>query len=173
MKLELKNIRYNAALSDETYAYSAKLYKDGKHIADVGNRGHGGCDEQHWLNPNARPEIEAHFAALPKEATGYQIEGVEVMSQPDLESWSNEQVEHFVLLKTIKAACRKKVVGIIGPDQYTFKFDPDKLDVAYADGQTARQLFIKRNPGLIILNGLTDDELLDAVRAQGKFTSTD
>ncbi len=82
-------------------------------------------------------------------------------------------MDRFVLLKTIKAACRKKVVGIIGPDQVTFKFDPDKLDVAYADGQTARQLFIKRNPGLIILNGLTGDQLLEAVRAQGKLASKD
>lgn len=90
------------------------------------------------------------------------------MSQPDLESWSSEQVERFVLLKTIKAACRKKVVGIIGAEQYTFKFDPAKLDTPYADGQTARLLFIKRNPGLVILNGLTDDELVEAVRAQNR-----
>ncbi|MFJ7357229.1 hypothetical protein ACIQWS_23945 [Phyllobacterium sp. NPDC097923] len=166
MKLELQSIQYNAALSEETYAYSAKLYADGKHVADVANRGHGGWDEQYWRDHSARQAIEAYFATLPKHDTGYQLKGEPFMTQPDLESWSNEQVERFVLLKTIKAACRKKVVGIIGTDQYTFKFDPDKLDTPYSDGQTARQLFIKRNPGLTILNGLTDDEMMEAIRPQ-------
>lgn len=61
MKLELKSIQYNAALSEETYAYSAKLYADGKHVADVANRGHGGCDEQYWRDHSARQAIEAYL----------------------------------------------------------------------------------------------------------------
>ncbi len=87
MKLELKNIQHNAALSDETNAYSAKLYKDGKHVADVANRGQGGCDEQYWQDTTARREIEAYFAAFPGEETGYSIRGEAVTYQPDLESW--------------------------------------------------------------------------------------
>ncbi|MBA8904117.1 hypothetical protein [Phyllobacterium sp. P30BS-XVII] len=173
MKLELKSIQYNAALSDETNAYSAKLYKDGKHVADVANRGHGGCDEQHWRDHTARRDIEAYFATFPRQETGYSLKGEPVTYQPDLESWSNEQVDRFALLKTLKAACRKKVVGIIGPDQVTFKFDPDKLDVQYAHGETARQLFIKRNPGLVILNGLSDDQLVEVYRGQSNIVLSD
>lgn len=160
MKLELKNIQHNAALSEETNAYSARLYKDGKHVADVANRGHGGCDEQHWRDAKARAEIEAHFAAMPTMPPDNRFDGGSFQLQPDLELWCGEQVERFVVLKVIKAACRKRVIGLIEGREVSFKFDPAKLDMVYADGQTARQLFIKRNPGLIILNGLSDAELI-------------
>ena len=43
-KIELKSIDVHLGLSDETPAYTARLFVDGKHFADVENDGHGGCD---------------------------------------------------------------------------------------------------------------------------------
>lgn len=48
MKLELKAIKYAAFASEETHCYSAKLFVDGKHVADVSNDGHGGADYTYW-----------------------------------------------------------------------------------------------------------------------------
>lgn len=45
MQIELKNVQYNARMSDETSCYSAQIWVDGKHFCDVMNRGHGGPDE--------------------------------------------------------------------------------------------------------------------------------
>lgn len=42
--IELKGVKVHLGLSEETPAYTAKLYVDGKHFADVNNSGHGGCD---------------------------------------------------------------------------------------------------------------------------------
>lgn len=39
---ELKNVKINRTLSEETLCYSASLYVDGRKVADVSNRGHGG-----------------------------------------------------------------------------------------------------------------------------------
>ena len=45
MKIELKNIKVSLSLSDETYAFTASLYVDGKKIGMLSNRGCGGDDE--------------------------------------------------------------------------------------------------------------------------------
>lgn len=40
----LKSIDLHVGLSEETPAYTARLYVDGAYFADVSNSGHGGCD---------------------------------------------------------------------------------------------------------------------------------
>ena len=57
MKIELKNIKTNNALSEETICFSANVYRDGKKIGTIGNRGCGGdheygfdYDEQKLMN---------------------------------------------------------------------------------------------------------------------------
>jgi hypothetical protein len=45
MNITLKNIKYVAALSEETPCYTAAVYIDGKKAGTVSNRGHGGPDE--------------------------------------------------------------------------------------------------------------------------------
>lgn len=47
MKIELRNIRINARLSEETNCFSATLYVDGKKVGECLNRGHGGETEVH------------------------------------------------------------------------------------------------------------------------------
>lgn len=45
MKIELKNIKIMASLSEETTCYSATVYVDGKAAFAASNRGHGGGDD--------------------------------------------------------------------------------------------------------------------------------
>lgn len=47
MKIELKNLKINERLSEETTCFSATVYVDGKRAFEAGNRGHGGCNEYH------------------------------------------------------------------------------------------------------------------------------
>jgi len=44
MKLALKNIKIAKHLSEETTAFTASLYVDGKRVGDVRNGGTGGCN---------------------------------------------------------------------------------------------------------------------------------
>ena len=44
-KIELKNIKRIAWMSEETHCYQATLYVDGVKWGVVSNQGHGGCDD--------------------------------------------------------------------------------------------------------------------------------
>ena len=54
IKFELRNFKYSAFATQETPCFEAKLYIDGKFIADVRNEGHGGCN---YVYPN--PKLDA------------------------------------------------------------------------------------------------------------------
>jgi hypothetical protein len=59
-EITLKAININTRLSEETPAYSAKLYVDGEYFADVSNAGHGGCDNIHFKGGKfKRDELES------------------------------------------------------------------------------------------------------------------
>jgi len=49
LKIELKKIKHSPSLSEETNAYTADIYVDGKSIAYVKNSGHGGSTDVHAL----------------------------------------------------------------------------------------------------------------------------
>lgn len=66
MKIEIRNLQVNNALSDETNCFSATVYIDGKPAFLTGNRGHGGCDDTHpvqgYTGPN-EAAVDAWLAA--------------------------------------------------------------------------------------------------------------
>jgi hypothetical protein len=77
MKIELKNLKHMAALSEETHCYSGTIYIDGKPAFNASNHGHGGADDyrpiapftyadekriNQWLNENH--PLEGQFADL-------------------------------------------------------------------------------------------------------------
>jgi hypothetical protein len=67
MKLELKNIKVHLGLSEETHAYTAMLYADGKKAVEVSNQGRGGGDRQLPVNGHSVKEINDWCkATLPK-----------------------------------------------------------------------------------------------------------
>lgn len=68
MKIELKKIEYSARLSEETNAFSADLYIDGKKAGVASNRGHGGPTDYDGINKEGDDLIrqaEEYCKALP------------------------------------------------------------------------------------------------------------
>lgn len=59
MKLELKNVKIAASLSQETLAYTATLYVDGVKAAHMENHGHGAADSIHWINRELGMKVQA------------------------------------------------------------------------------------------------------------------
>ena len=53
MDVELKAVKTAKHLSQETIAYSASIYVDGKRIGIVSNSGTGGGNQYDWLNQKA------------------------------------------------------------------------------------------------------------------------
>lgn len=60
--IELRSIDFCAGASEETPCYSAKLYVDGRHFANVSNHGTGGCDDVYPATPS--PAFNGELAAL-------------------------------------------------------------------------------------------------------------
>ena len=53
VKIELRNLRINKALSDETTCFSADVWVEGRKIGVAMNRGHGSCHDYHWTDQEA------------------------------------------------------------------------------------------------------------------------
>jgi len=145
MTLALRNIKVHIGLSEETHAYTAVVYLDGKKAVEVSNEGRGGCDRQRSANGHNVEEINDWcVAALPKWR-GFDGE----MNDTDLEVWCHEQVDRHLLLKELKRIMRSKAVfiedgkvweiGIAGAGKYESKMG----------GELRRQY-----PTAVILNDL-------------------
>ena len=106
MKIELKNININQSMSEETYCYSAKLIADGKHIADVMNRGHGGPDEVRAKAgcEEALAAAEAHCKTLPP------IHSHGVTLPMDLELVCGELVSEHLVKRDMQRALKTKIL---------------------------------------------------------------
>lgn len=71
MKIELKNVKVNKALSEETACFSATLYIDGKKAAEVSNRGQGGCNEFRFSDRVLEQKFYDWCKSQPAEKTEY------------------------------------------------------------------------------------------------------
>ncbi len=60
MNVELKNVKINQAMSEETMCFSATVYVDGKKAGTAMNRGHGGSNDYHWTDLEAGRKLEEH-----------------------------------------------------------------------------------------------------------------
>jgi hypothetical protein len=112
IQIELRNIRVNKALSNETPCYSADLYVDGKLAARVGNRGHGGCDE--FMDVNAPPNSADNYKAIearvkadypPLDMSAYGMDPLPA----SLETVCQGLVEDHLARQAMALAMRRKV----------------------------------------------------------------
>ena len=63
MQIELKRFTTNARLSQETTAFAADVWVDGKKAGTAENDGRGGCTLVH-LDPSVRNQVETHGKPL-------------------------------------------------------------------------------------------------------------
>ena len=103
MKIELKKISFNERMSEETNAFTADLYINGKKVGYCKNEGHGGCTDYRGDSKECNvliTEAEKYFLSLPKvKPNGYNF-----MLQPTLENAIDEQLEDY-----LKAKAQKKM----------------------------------------------------------------
>jgi len=111
MKIELKNIKFSEAMSEETNAFTADLFINGKKVGYCKNQGHGGCTDYNSYEPENRKviqEAEAYFKSLPKvKEEKYNFE-----YQPTLEYAIDEQLENWLKARYEKKMERKMLKAI-------------------------------------------------------------
>ena len=111
MKIELRKIEYFERGSEETSCYAAKVYVDGKHVADVSNDGHGGCDYQHpakGFNHAYLVELEKRIAA--EFPAPFEIEGKPVPA--DLESVCGDLLTEALIAKDLKRSLGRQLLFV-------------------------------------------------------------
>lgn len=112
MKIELKRISFNERLSEETNAFVADLYINGKKVGECKNTGQGGCTDYYADSPELRTviaEAEAYFKTLPKVwEEKYKFE-----YQPTLEFAIDEEFEKYLEAKEQKKIEKRMQTGIL------------------------------------------------------------
>jgi hypothetical protein len=101
MKIELKNLKHYERLSEETNAFSADLYADGKFAATCKNDGRGGCIDFHThgigVDKTLLPLCEEYCKTLPSVI--FELSGEPFNLPMDLELYVNLLVEESLLSK--------------------------------------------------------------------------
>ena len=73
MQIVLKNLKVAASLSQETTAYTATVYVDGKPAFHASNHGTGGCDNYYPIAPFTAADLQRVMAWV-AEQTGETFE---------------------------------------------------------------------------------------------------
>jgi len=148
MELTLKNLKVSEHLSEETTAFTATVYIDGKRAFTARNDGNGG---ENMLEPLKQDRgiidrAQTHFASLPPETSEY---GDLPMSLDFAISLAVDEALH---LKDMKR-CLKKVTVKTPEGIATFKasFKPTPQNLAY---------IARKYPDYVILNSLSEDDAL-------------
>lgn len=138
MKLELKSITVNMRLSEETNCYVAKLYLDGKRVANVSNHGQGAPDEVYWHDRDAETQINYPLGCAAKARGRSRGGRKKFLCQPGLDSWCADELGIYLSMKQITNLMSKKVVLLKGEEVHTLKFDPKALEVMTPQNKTWR-----------------------------------
>lgn len=157
MKIELKKIKFSEAMSEETNAFTANLYINGKNVGYCKNTGQGGCTDYNANEPEDRKaiaEAEAYCKALPK------TKWKDMEFDQSLESVIDGLLENWLKAKEVKKFEKKMIKAILvgSPDEnrdsysyYNFKKLLSEIPVHMLQASVFR---IKSNlkQGEVILN---------------------
>ncbi|MBO9676373.1 MAG: hypothetical protein J7577_23225 [Sphingobacteriaceae bacterium] len=144
MKIELKNIHHSEKLSEETNAFSANLYIEGKMVGTASNNGHGGSTGYRANDVKGQKLIadaEIYCKGLPP--IKFNSGGEDHFLDMDLEGYIDELVDKYLqdkyykqFQKKIKSDMEKGiVVGIPDKSYVLWKFNmPLEKIIAHPKG---------------------------------------
>jgi len=109
-KIELKKISFNERMSEETNAFVADLYINGKKVGYAKNDGRGGCTVMHGYSREDYQVImdaDAYCKTLPKVKSGNSE------YEQDLESVVDQLLEDYLTAKERKKMEKYMLTGIL------------------------------------------------------------
>lgn len=155
MKIELKNVKHFAAMSEETDCYNATLYINGAKAGVVSNRGHGGPDDFHGDR-----ELFAKADAWCKENLPKWSMGDKTFDT-DLEMHCGQLLGDYLAAKDLKRALKTKVLTV--RDGQTEVYATSWKGVRAIEAKHIAAVR-KSHPADTILNELPFDEALKIYR---------
>jgi hypothetical protein len=155
-KLELKAAKLAKHLSEETPAYTAKVYVDGKHMVNVQNDGHGGCDRQDPAPGYTFKDVQLLNDRMKRTLDPVDVHGMSL--EMNLELWCHTEVWRGDALKGFKRRMNTRIifVDLQGEEKGVFEMKYQK-----ATKQRTIDAIKKRWPGAEILNDTVPEAALD------------
>lgn len=161
MKIEIKNLKVARSLSEETHAYTATIYVDGKPAFHASNHGTGGCDSYHPIAPFTYDDVKqideylkANYAPHgPHEADPAKRSAWDNGLPMDLELFVGGEIERAEADRDWKRVLNRVTILRDG-NIYTYpaKFKPTPENLA----KVRNQMLAKGDHGDLV-NGATDE----------------
>jgi hypothetical protein len=151
MKIELRRITYNAALSQETSAYSADIYIDGQLAFHARNQGTGGADFFHQVGRWTETDVNSWLKANRPPRTSDDF-----CYDHDLEIEVSDLLSRELEGRRVKRLLRTNLVTIEHGQilQYPFRKRPPEIVIRAVRAT---------NPAAIIVNDAGDEVLQQAL----------
>jgi hypothetical protein len=162
MKIELKNIKYFAANSDETWCFHATVYIDGVKACTVSNQGHGGGHL--WSDWKVCKRLNEYGKTLPPNVSDLDDpnDPSKKLSFPqDAESLVNDVMATWLYTQDLKKTMRKHVLYEMADGNL---YQSKKLDAATLLRWLAMPDLAAKLKATKILNTMPFDEALALFR---------
>ena len=154
-KVELRRITYNARLSEETAAFAADVWIDGKKVGDVRNDGHGGCN---FYSPHTlRNDLQLIAASTLAPEEGWGGEPIPA----DDETLVAKLLDAFLLKRDLDRLLKSRVLYVDGGSLYQTKSVKDPV-------MKQRLIEACKAKGFAVLNTLPEAEVLELFKAMTK-----
>lgn len=156
MKIELKSIKFSEAMSEETNAFTANLYVNGKKVGYCKNTGQGGCTDYNSNTPEDRKaiaEAETYCKALPKTKWN------DIEFKQSLESVIDGLLEDWLKAKEQKKMIKYMQTGLVVgvPDANSYSYTNYKRPLSTIPKQQLQSIVTNLQAkhctgGVVILN---------------------
>jgi hypothetical protein len=111
-RISLKKVRFSEALSEETNAFTADVYLDGKKFGYAKNTGQGGCTDVHFYP--GKKELFEEAVAYTKTLPQIKPEGYDFELDPTMENIVDELFVDWLEMKQLK---KHMTSGIVFKDK--------------------------------------------------------
>jgi hypothetical protein len=149
MKIELKNIKYSAFMSEETTAFEATIYVDGSKAGFASNRGHG--DPINIYPHDLQVRLDEYGSTLPV----MHYHGLDL--KQDAESLINNVLSDWLISKDLKKLLSSRILFTRTDNRI---LQTKKLDKAVLERTLATEALYKPLMAVKILNQLPFSEAL-------------
>ena len=169
MEISIKNIKYSAFASEDSHCFQASVYIDNKPVFVASNDGQGGANR-----------YEAHNKGIPKKMIFKKIEEIdselrkEKCAPPfhdlerNLEITIGELMNEWHTTNHIKKILKKVSIILKSGDLLTFNISAKSFK---EDQKKLSEIILEKNEGAIILNSLTTQEALNAIKSKSNYLS--
>lgn len=165
--IEVRKINHAANLSEETYAYTAEVWVDGRKFCKVQNQGHGGPDMQYPVEPFTYKDVADLDAWMKKNLPGVDCsylysDGRKATHEMSLELYCGEAVTDHLVAKDLTRMLKSKMLWVDGGKLWQVPI-PKKLTAE----QLAKWLgFVRQKYSKVsFLNDMSFEKALAAYKA--------